>query len=486
MSGYRTIGRQTTNATPAWRAAMSATDTVYTAGQTAVASGVASAWVYPSGSIPSRWGDSTYERRKHSGFGGAVFLPDQGSHGTLVFGGTGEGVWENNFEKWQVSDANPAFGVWCQPAYHTDSAACVSAGDDVYYSPTDAANTAIVAAARKFTASDDIATLWDRGFPMSLDNWVYRRKPQGWTLKGNQPHWFRYNTPIVVPAWMARTTKAIILCKENSLHGPFAQGWKPSGVSDTDFHTDLWGSGRRKWYAVWQDTASGAWSRLASAVPDMSSPDTFNDHAVLDTKNRRVYYLCVPGTGGSPCATYYLDLASGIASATFSALTAVTGAGIKPEFDRTNICITDQHPTGKRLLYFRSDAGGHGDAGAERIGMVDLDTGVAYDLNLGTRGMDTGTNPCVHFSYRPSTNEVLMVSTYVGTTPRLHKFTVPSDPTSAANYTVTNITPSLGSGVSIESQVILPGGKRWMWHEELGCFIGPQTDNAMLAVRPSW
>jgi hypothetical protein len=482
MSYTRSIAAQTSNAPPAWRAALTAVNTIYEVGLTPLASGIDAEWVYPSGSLPPRWGDSTYERTKHNGYGGAVFLPNVGMHGIWLYNQTGEGVWENNVAQWSMSADVPEFGVWQQPAYHINVTACTAAGDDIYLSAADAA---ALPSNRRFSGADNIPASWDLGFPFAYNDWVWRRKQQGWTLKDNQPHFWRYNTPTSVFADMSGLDVDVVVCKETILHGPFPQAWRPSGgsLTDGDFHTDLWPSGRRKYYVFWQRADTKVWTRITTPVPDMAVTDSFADHAVVCRLTRRIYYLVNTGAG---LGVYYLDLSNGIANATMSALLATTGPGLQPEFDRTNVVLTDEHPTGKRLVYFRSQAGGHGPEGAERIGMLDLDTLTHYDLNLAPRGMDTGSNPCLAMTYDAPTNTVCITSVYFGNTPIMHTFPVPSDPTSAANYTVTNTTLALASGVSMESVVILPAGQRGLYHRELGTTFMPQKQNKMLGWRPSW
>lgn len=480
MSGYRTIGRQTTNAAPAWRAAMASTNTLYAVGTTPALSGITATWVYPSGSIPSRWGNVNSERAKWAGFGGAVYLPDHDAHGRWVFNQTGEAVWENNAQAWTMSSDTPTFVVWDQPQYHTDLAACVSAGDDVYYSPTDAANTSIVPAANSFTNESLLESTWNKTFPLALNDWVWRRKQQGFTLKANQPHWFRYNTPAVVPAWAARTTKSVIVAKENNLHGPFSQAWRPAGagMTDSDFHTDIWPSGRRKQYAYWQDTSSHVWSKISTPVPDMTPRDAFSDHSAWDSSTRRLYYWA------TLIGTYYLDLSAGIASATFSAVTSTTGANVFPEYDRGGTVFTDKHPTGKRLIYFRSSGGGHV-VGNTHVGLLDLATNVIYDLDLASRGLDPGSNWSMQFGYDAATNTVYITSLAPDQTPRLHTFVVPSDPTIASNYTVTTTVLGFASGVAMEPSFSHKPSGRGALHKELGVILITQEDETMLAFRPA-
>lgn len=465
---------------PTWRRDMTATNTLYAVGTTPATSGITAAWVYPSGSIPSKWGSVNSERAKWTGFGGAAYVPDIGTYGTWIFNQTGENIWENNAQCWTMSADTPNFEVWTQPAYHVTQAACAAADDDIWYSPTDAANASIVDPSRNF-ASDSalLAAPWDGVFPMALAGWIWRRKQQKWTLKDNQPHWFRYNTPVVVPPTSAGTSHSVIVCKENNLHGPFAQAWRPSpGYTDAQFHTDVWGSGRVKQYAFWQHAGTKVWSRITDPVPDMSIRDAFSDHAVWDSTTERVYYWA-PGNG-----TYYLDVSGGISSATFSGITATTGSSAAPLFDRGGIGFTDGHPTGKRLIYGRSPTPGSGAGTATHLCMLDLDTNVVYDLDLSGRGLDPGDNWSMQFGYDAPNNRMYITTLGLGTTPRIHAFTIPNDPTSAANYTVSTVELSFASGVSLEADVGHKPCGRGIYHADLGVILITQEDNTMLAFRP--
>jgi hypothetical protein len=234
-------------------------------------------------------------------------------------------------------------------------------------------------------------------------------------------------------------------------------------------------------YIFWQDTDTGVWSRIAAPAPDLPLRDAFSDHCVLDSVNRRLYYWA-PHVG-----TYFVSLSQGIASATVSGLTATTGSSAAPEFDRGNTCLTDGHPTGRRLWYFRSGTGGRGQGTANRLGMLDLDTNIVYDLDLSGRGMDPGLNWSMQIGYDASSNRVLITTLGLDTGPRFHWFEVPADPTSAANYTVSTVTLAFAPGVSLEPGLgHKPTGQRGMLNVEGSVIFITQEDEAVLAYRPAF
>lgn len=475
----RTIGRQVTNTLPQWRLDMVATDTVYEIGD--APSVLAAKIVWPDGVANPPFFTGPEITNPHFSYGSSVYVPDVGTYGTLLFFSTGEDTFHNQISGFGLSANTPTYDYWQQPSFVTSAEAAATANADWYYSPTDAGDIETNQPQRVITQDGLWDATWDDVFPVTINDWVLRRKPTNFTTGNNVAHWARYDSAVCIPASMTGTGYSAILCNPRCFHGPFTSGgggWKPPGISAAQWSTELWAGVRRKSFVHAQNTNTKAWSIIADPIPDVTgySGDIASTRACVDTVNKRVYYQDYD-TGSVTRCVYYLDCSSGLASATFSAailLTEYSSAGFS---QASNSVLTDQSPAGQRLWFFKDGANDGG------LLVIDLNAGTFRRI-AGVTNLDFTTDQLA-FSYIAASNEIVITSKSGGV-PKNWRFVVPADPTNAANYSVTKTTLALDTGVTVEAahQDTWQFGERSKYIPELGVICLTQRYGKILAYRP--
>lgn len=471
---------------PAWRRAMTDTGKVYEVGD--APSVAASSIVWPGGSQDNSLhgsGDSNWHYM-HYGYGGSVYAHDLGAYGSMIFGTPGEATLTEQKTIFTLSDNVPTWQWFQQPDFQLTSAGAIAEEADWYRPGAASAEYLALSAAKKITPADPGAwgLTWDGTFPVGYEGWIMRRK---WSKSfcGKQiSHWFRYHMPAYIPASMTGTGAGAVLMNSRSfIYGPFASGHgpKPSTVADADWFADVWGTGRRKHYLTAQDVVTKVSQRIEVPIPDFVqySGDVTTCQSAVDLANKRVYYLDV--NSGS-LALYYADFTSGIAGMTWSGPTNVVDhAGGPATSQVSNMCLAvpTSGPNAGRLLLFSKEEG------AANLLLLDITNNAMWRLtNAGFPSNDTQWA----FSYDPVTNRLFITKKGVGGTAVTSTvMTIPTDPTSGANYSPTTTTLSFASGVSLESgyEATWQYGGRSSFIPTLGVIFMTQYTGKMLAYRPA-
>jgi hypothetical protein len=495
----RTIGRQVTNAYPAWRSAMSATDTLYEVG--AVPGTTALTYTSP-GSAGMRGYSSEVAvtgqfAQQLDAYGGAVWAEDVGgAYGSMLVMSTGENQIMEQIAAFSLSADSPAYTWYQQPGYSTTLAAAQAADADMYYCGTGHADYTVLTTAQKIEShADEFAwlTAWraaGRPFPVGWYGWIFWRKPVSFSTGSGSPWCFRYHANQYVPASFTGTGDGAFIANQHNAYGPW-QAWAPAFnvITDTEWAAEVWpGTSRRKFGMHAMNTRTKVWQRLSSVyVPDMSFGSfTTYTHSARDDNMKRVWYK---GTGG----IYYLDLSNGIAGATMSTATSYSGTGQSP-FGEGNGALVWNDPQGRKLWFFQSANA------ANTLIMYDLVAQTGTALDLSSRGLSPPAKPGAWPAYYPYVpmlggydpvdNKVHFVNMQRGGPAHCHSFTVPTgDVTNTANYTVSSRQLSLGPGVSYASgsnTVPVWGyGDRMKYLPALGVCLVPQGAGKMLAFRPA-
>ncbi len=418
----------------------------------------------------------------HFGYGGAVYMPDVGAQGTMVFGYTGEATFCEQMTAFDVEQRRWSF--FQQPSYATSLAEAVATDADWYYSEAD---FAALPAARKVPRGFDEATwapTWDRGFPIGYANWVGRRKIQTSYLGNNRPHWFRYGMPAYLPASVTGTgAGAIVVNSRGTIYGPFAQGPAPTQMPDADWYADVWPSGHRKHFLHVMNVATKQWSRHPSPIPDRdrgSAGEAYHPQSAWDPSTGRLYYSLYDLDN----AVYWADVSKGLGSLTWGGplqLTDVGGASWAMLGDDGNslLCVPPSGVNaGRRLWYFKHNRGDS----TPCLGLVDLDH--ATILRLPLSGLPP-TSDVWGLAYNAKDNLVYL-TTKGDFGVRCYRFAIPNDPTNAASYSVSMKQLAFASGVTLEagSERTKQLGQRNQYLPALGLILMTQRYGKMLAYRP--
>jgi len=325
---------------------------------------------------------------------------------------------------------------------------------------------------------------WDKSFPIGYVNWVGRRKIQSSFLGNNRPHWFRYSMPAYVPANVTGTgSGAIVVNSRGTIYGPFAQSPKPSGMPDSAWFADVWPSGGRKHYLHAMNVGTKQWTRLEPPIPDRSrgaNLEPYHPQSVWDAVNKRIYYTIYDLDN----AVYWADLSNGLLGLTWGGptnLTSVNGGtlGMLGDDGNSILCVPSSGAlAGRRLWFFKVNFGS-----TPALGLIDLDRNTLYRLPVS--GLPSSSDVW-GFGYNAASNVVFITSK--GTFGvRSYRFTIPNDPTSAANYSVSTTTLAFASGVTLESgaERTKQLGQRSYYLSSLGIILMTQRNGKMLAYKPA-
>lgn len=498
MGHTRTASRIVTNALPAWVSAVAATNTLYPIGQ--VTSVLDSLITWPGGTaIPNMdgGGDAT-PAQQHRGWGGSWYVEDVGAHGAFVFGRTGEFTMENQRTALMISDDAAPWAMWDQPQVARTSSEAVSMDADYYYN---AADYAAIQAARGHAGiiygntpgSPNTATwadsVWDGAFPVGLPlnpqtGWIQRRKLTGNNFGNGAVARYRYNYNVYIPAGWTGTGAGALITNPWNFGGPYQSGYQnPVNLTDLSrWYAEVWPSGQPKLYLGHQNAQTKARALMTVPLPDAAKPYSVGDrHCWKDSANKRVYYL----TRGAPSgySVTYADFTAGISGVTFTGPTALTRVG-GVDFDMSdsaNSAVTDGHPSGRRLVY-----GMIASTTASDLWMIDVDNLNMYRLTSLSGLTWQSSEPNLAFSYDAANNRMIVVE-MAGGEVYTHVFAIPSDPTNAANYTVTRTQLTKASGATVDSNLSVRFfGDRCKLITSLGGLIVlPMQSNKPLVFRPA-
>lgn len=369
---------------------------------------------------------------------------------------------ENQRTALEISDDAAPWSVWDQPFACLTEAAAATADADYYYNATDYAaivsgrgNAGIVYGSDgTVNQTDWHTTEWDSNFPVGLPvspqtGWIQRRKLTGNTFGNGVVPRYRYNNQCFIPASWTGESAGALLINPLVLGGPF-QGSVPIplgfSASDVDlWHDETWPSGAAKMYLSYQNSSTKEKAVIRTApIPESSAGYTGDTHCAKDSANKRVYYL---NRSSGAFAYWYADFSAGISGMTISAQVNPTRVALMDFIpsDSANSGFTDGHPTGKRLWYFiqnnRSDS---------HLFVLDLDASTFRELTTipGLTWVDTYPN--LGFSYDAADNVMRMIEHTAAGEVWMHSFAIPSDPTSASNYSVSTVEITPASGVTVE------------------------------------
>jgi len=488
MATYsRSIGRITSTtgvaATPSWVQDMTNTNMVYAVGE-APSSALAGKIIWPSEGAENTLytGTDANYLYMHYGYGGSLFMGDVGANGTMVFGYTGEATFCEQMTSFGLADAGWSF--FQQPLYATSLSEAVAMDADWYYNVADF--NALPSSRKVPRGSGESSWIagWDKGFPIGYVNWVMRRKSQSTFLGNNRPHWFRYGMPAYVPANATGTgSGAIVVNSRGTIYGPFSQGPKPSGLSEGDWFANVWPSGNHKHYLYAMNVGTKQWSRLEPPIPDRnrgSNIEPYHPQSVWDAANKRIYYTAYD----SDNAVYWADLSNGLLGMTWGGptnLTSIGGAALAMLGDDGNsiLCVPSSGSlAGRRLWFFKAN-----NYSTPTLGLIDLDRNNLYRLTAA--GLPS-TGEVWGFGYNAATN-IVFITTKGSAGVRSYRFPIPSDPTSAANYSISMTPLGFAPGVSLEAgeAVTKQLGQRSNYLSSLGIILMTQRTGKMLAYKPA-
>jgi len=402
----RTISRTVTNAYPAWRAAMTATDRLY------YCSGNTPEGAPLLGTLPTYMGNGNESFLGAAwtviqGYSSGTSLDDvDGPFGTMVYGTGGHGNISTQLLGVPLSGSSPAWGYYQQPYFQTSD----TAGADIYYSPSEAAaliagprgNAALIRPGQEVA---DAAT-WDRLFPVAFNGWIIPRKMTTGTMGNSAPHGFRYANQCYLPASVTGTDPMLYVGL--GPQGPFVQSYSPETVTDADwFVAGSLSSGVRRWPYYFKNLRTGAWTEH-QWQPVGSSLNGFGGQRVGLFRDNKRMYVCAY-IGGSP-SYYYLDFSAGFAGHTVS--TPVTG---RMEFSKySSGAFSDGDLAGRHFCVAPARLGSN----TQSVICYDFDAGTSFAVDLAASGFSiSAEDEWVGCSYDPINQRVLVVqrnpSTYL-------------------------------------------------------------------------
>lgn len=493
MATYtRSIARITTSTAgaaslPAWRTAMSSTNTIYAIGETP-SSVLPGRIQWPSAGAGNRLesgGSDNNSLYLSSGYGGSVYVPELGPWGTMIIGSTGEHSITEQLNSFAISEDNPSWNFFQQPLYATSSSEADAFNADWYYDPTYAASLAGWQQL-DYAADSTVIAAWlakwalqGKSFPVAYDGWIARRKygsNSGSTLLGNnRPHWFRYSMPCYVPPSMTGTgSGAILVNSQGTIYGPFNSSSIPAGASAADWYAETWDGTMRKHWLHAMNVATKQWSRIPTPVPSASGVYGLDQpQSAVDIVNKRVYYSTNSSNGGN-WALYYADFSAGLFGVTLSSPTNLTNlAGEVGTRYNSILCIpTSGALAGKRLWYFQ-------DYVNSALILIDVDANTIRRLPVSN--MPSGD---WRFGFDAANNLVYVTAVGSGGV-ACCRFVIPSDYTNAAAYAVQTVTIDM-NGITMEGSANLSNfGQRSMYLSGLGVILIPQRMSQALAFRPA-
>lgn len=391
MAAYtRTISRTVTNAQPAWRSAMTATDRIYWATTT-------EPWHAPALSLPTRFGYGDTAPNTFgagwfimSGYASGLLLDDVGGpHGTMVYGSGGHKIIANQILGLNLNQSDPTWSWWHQPTYKASD----TGGANLYYAPSEA--SALIAGPRGTAArilSTDAggpsaettsAAAWDRAFPVAFEGWIFPRKLVSGQMGDNVPHGFRYSSTAYVPASVTGTDPMFFTI--TSSQGPFDQNAKPAGVSDSDWFDSsalVGGVGARKHAYYFRNCRTGAWTEHQWQPDGMSLAGRYDSPSLgVFRDTRRIY---VVGGKGGVNGFYYIDMAPGFAGHTVSSYVgAQTGGGL--HLNINGYCagaFSEGDPLGRHFMVTVSNDVAH----LTKLVVYDFDANTSFHVDLSSYG----------------------------------------------------------------------------------------------------
>lgn len=457
---------------PAWREAMTATDTLYN-----VSSGPPEdanpKIVWPNGLRPYGFGDSNAGWDVMSGYSSGVLIEALGEFGTMVYGTGGHTRLQNQLLSLNISDDAPEFDWFQQPYFEVSEAN----GAELYFNQ---AEFAALPANRKTGDGDgteeQMTQAWlaaGAQFPMGYCGWMFPRKLVTGQLGKNNPHGFRYCAPCYVPPSVTGGSGEYLVVE--APQGPFSLSWAPSGAANSDMldASAMWPSGRRKWPIWIKDVATGVWAKLAAPQPDYPAYGFVRQHTVCVPDMKRVY-VSVDVAGGT-AAWWYIDFSNGIAGATVSDL-------VQPSQSANPVRMNDgalMVKNGRHLWYWLEIND------PSMLIFQDLDTGLQHRFTLNTPITPSGANASGNTSLQYDAAHHRLLLLCRDPAPKCLSISIPQDdPLNAAGYVVTEKT------IAIDASVAQPLGltgfySKARFHQQLGVMFVPQDHGPMLAFRPS-
>jgi hypothetical protein len=484
MTSYtRTIGRQITNAYPQWRVDMEVTNTLYEVGDAPTV--LTGKIVWPAAGANNFQfngggdGNSVY---LHAAYGGSVYVSELGAYGAMVFGRTGEATIDSQLSTFTLSDNAPTWNMFQQPTYPISEAQAASMNADWFYGAS-IGTTDLGGPVQNLTTEAQFTNgTWLGGFPVNYGNWSIRRKYANGGITG-APHFFRYNMPRYVSSAMTGTgVGAIVVNQRGTIYGPFSQGPMPAGeATASKWYADVWPSGRTKYYLWAMNVQTKAWTRLTDPVPDFTGygSDLSTPHACVDEANKRIYYSAY---NGSSHALYYADFDSGLGSVTLTNpanATDLAGGPAPSQSGNSVLCVPISGANSGRRLWYMKDQNA-----TPSLLLWDIDNNVLRRLS--PSGLPANAD-WWGFSYRASTNEVLISTRSTTNGVRSYRFTIPTDPTVTGNYSV-SMTQIALNGIPLEAAGDAAPwlyGERTKYLDSLGVILLTQRYGKMLAYRPA-
>ena len=497
MAEYtRTIGRQVTNAVPAWRAAMTVTDRLYYV--TAQPPGQAPAFSpFPSrfgrnGTLPADGFGAAWDVM--SGYSSGQLLEDVGGpFGTMVYGTGGHEIIANQLLGLGLSDDAPVWNWWQLPNYQT---ADVN-GADLYYSPAE--ETALVAGARGTAArirpgfeAADVAT-WDKAFPVAFAGWIFPRKLTTGQMGNQVPHGFRYSSVGYVPASMTGTDPMYFAI--TGAQGPFSQNAKPAGATDAEWFdaSVLIGGVRRRFPYYFRNCRTGAWTQHLWQPDGMSLSSAFSAPPIGVFRDIKRIYVC-GGNGTLGAGYYYIDMSAGFSGQTVSSyINTKAGGGAHVNVGRFSCgAFSEGDPLGRHFMVTNAD-----DANLTKVVVYDFDANTSFLIDLNAYGfVFNGLDERLGFSYDPVNRRVIlfMAPNPTENQPFYWSITVPDVLTNSAGWVASKRFLTFDSA-AMATTIFTPNqnnqnalcgfyGKTRL-HPQLGTVLVPSADFRNVAFVPS-
>lgn len=468
---------------PAWRAAMTQTNTVYAIGEPNSVLEGQPVWPHGGSTPPALWGENEIETVINHGWTGVVHAEDASRYGKLINQSAGEFSLPNNVQAFDLTTGT--WEMWQQPLFALDQAGAEAIDADCYYDPTEYAGLAS-------TQKSDATHTWNPStYPLGANKvgsygWIWYRKALTLSLGSGTSYVNRYNSSAWLPSSMTGLGAGVRVVNEDTLCGPGGGGRLTGSANDADWYdaSRLWGSGKNKFYVRYQNTVSKARGRFPVPNPEASNgADITRNASCVDVASKRLYYYTAGGAPGH--GIFYYDLTAGIAGATVSALLSLTLPQGDPVFGlgRGSRVFTEGHPSGRRLWYFLDEGI------ANTLFMIDLDTTTGYRLTIPGLDIHSGSVDYAGVSFAYMQGKLVLVSRRYDNPSviKMHVVTIPSDPTVEDDYSSVTTTLAIAAGTTIETSganFIYPYG--WgTYMERLGVIVLKQDRQHLLAFRPS-
>ena len=460
---------------PAWRTAMSATNTLYyaSAGAPTTADGTI---VWPGGAQP-------YGQNAEMGwwtmvgYSGGYFVPGlNGAHGSLIIGTGGHDAMGTELLRYNLSQDSPTFDWWQQPTYQTSDTGNV----DIYYSPSVMAG---LDAAHNMNDGDWASWVAaGKTYPCGYNGWIYPRPIQGEEVADQTPKGFRFYCMAYIPPSMTGTADGALI-KARSNQGPWSQGGRPlnaggANIPVTDWYDPAFVMAGGADYQVpiyAKNTTTGAWTRLSVKDPVMTRSSSYIPSHVHACVPKKRVYVWTDATGGS--GFYYLDFTSGLAGVTVSSYInpALGSAHAIDPYAGVNVISID----GRNLAFAAT--------------LNDTHSVLWYDLDSSPNQFVVGPIPGFtrvnlndeRWIWDAANRRIIIVGhSNAGAFPITYQtITVPADITNAAGYVAsTQINLATAAGVTVDTSSWMYG--KVFLHPTLNCIFVPQDRHKMLAFLP--